>query len=418
MRKKIVIINQYGITPDQPGATKHYDMAEYFSSKQKFDIEFWMCGYNHQTGKNHKDLKGFKFQSISLINKIKVVRIKSSRYRRSSILRQINHTIFDMLTSLKILFSQNIAVVILSVPPISNFNVWAIKLRNIKLVTDVEDLWPLFLIEMGMKNKAAIAYMNFFSNYLYNKSDAIAPVSSGMLDYVKSCLKSSKRTWVAPLGVNLDEYSKTVKDVELVQDNVWFNDFKILYIGAHGRANNLYPVLDTIKEIRKTNLKAYNGKSISFIFIGDGDDKDNLIKYANDNSIDGVYFENSIPGNMVPKYLIHADVCLTNLKKIESFKLVRPNKLFQYMALGKPIICGIWGESEKIVVRDAKSGIYVDFEDKVKAAKDTIEFVNNEKLLLNCSYNGIKYIEKNGDRKVIFEEYYKNIIKLLNEEGD
>lgn len=151
--KKIVIINHYGITPDKPGATRHYDMAVNFASKKEYKVEFWMCGYNHHSGKNDAELKGCRLQYKYIMDDVKLVKIKSSRYRNSSVMRQLNIMVFDFITCMKILFSRNIEYIILSVPPISILNVWATKIRRIKLITDVEDLWPLFLKDMGLNKK-------------------------------------------------------------------------------------------------------------------------------------------------------------------------------------------------------------------------------------------------------------------------
>src|SRR5699024_2876994 len=93
------------------------------------------------------------------------------------------------------------------------------------------------------------------------------------------------------------------------------------------------------------------------------------------------------------------------------FKLVRPNKIFQYMAVGKPIISGIWGEAEEII-KEAQAGIYVDFT-KSSSAIDSIHYlIVNEELRKKYGVNGRKYIEKNGDRIKIFNDYYLTIITL------
>ncbi|WP_413305710.1 glycosyltransferase family 4 protein [Bacillus sp. 1P10SD] len=413
--KKIIVINHYGLTPDLPGATKHYDMAKYFSDQKTHNIEFWMCGYNHHTGINHEDLKGLKIQAEKKDKNLNIVRIKSTPYRKSSILRQLNITFFDIITSLKILFSKNIDAIVLSVPPISIFNVWAAKFRKVKLITDVEDLWPLFLIEMGLSNNLAIKYMESAANYTYKVSDGIAAVSKGMEDYVRNQVSGDDKViWLSPLGVNLNEYSNKTKDLSLVENKVWKNDFKIMYIGAHGRANDLSAVLTTIKSLNEISEKNSDGKQISFIFIGDGDQKSNLIKLSKELSLNNVFFEDPIPGKLVPDYLAHSDICLTNLKKIESFKLVRPNKIFQYMAVGIPIVTGIWGEA-KSIVEEAKSGIYIDFNQNQIAAETLLNFINDSSALGNYSFNGKKYVKEHGNREKIFERFYRNILKIISE---
>lgn len=412
--KKIIIINHYGITPDLPGATKHYDMAKHFANKFEYAVEFWMCGYNHHTGEHDKNLKGLRLQSIEQIEKFDVVRIKSTPYRKSSLARQINISIFDILTAIKILFSKDVEAVVLSVPPISIFNILATKIKKIKLIADVEDLWPLFLTEMGMNNKVATKYMTVCADYLYKVSDGVAAVSEGMVNYVKNRAdRNENSVWLAPLGVNIKEYTEKKIDIKLIKDSVWKEDFKIMYVGAHGKANDLSSVLDTVKIINSYNSEFnYKNKKISFIFIGDGDQKSELIKLKDKYGLDNVYFENAVPGNQVADYLLHADLCLTNLKKIESFKLVRPNKLFQYMALKKPIVSGIWGEA-KSIIESANSGKYIDFSYPELAARSLIQFINSDDELDEYGNNGRKYVEEYGNRDMIFEDFYTKITEIV-----
>jgi len=415
---KIIIINHYGITPDTPGATKHYDMAKYFSNKNTHSVEFWMCGYNHHTGKNYPMLQGLKLQASEEEKNLKIVRVKGSPYRKSSILRQLNITLFDLITSFKILFSGKVDVVVLSVPPISIFTVLIIKLKRIKLVVDVEDLWPLFLIEMGMTNKMAIKYMDVFSNYLYRSSSGISAVSEGMKRYAQERAGNHKKEiWLAPLGVNLKEYTGKSKNNDLIADKAWKDAFKIMYIGAHGRANDLQSVLETIKEFNWLEDTKYEKQKKAFIFIGDGDQKKALLSYRDTLGLDNVFFEEAIPGKQVPDFLEHADVCLTNLKKVESFKLVRPNKIFQYMAMKKPVVSGIWGESREII-ESAEAGVYIDFTNYKNAAKTLYEMIHNEERLKEYALNGIEYVKQFGDRERIFEDYYNRLIQITTNQGE
>src|SRR5699024_3983570 len=169
------------------------------------------------TGKNHESLTKFKLQNSEITDNLKTVRIKSTPYRKSSIARQLNIMIFDLITAFKILFSKNIEIIVLSVPPVSIFNTIAIKLKQIKLVADVEDLWPLFLEDLGLKNRLAIKYMNWASDILYKYSDGVAAVSKGMLDFVNTRVRRAKdTTWLAPLGVNLEEYENIVYNEKLL----------------------------------------------------------------------------------------------------------------------------------------------------------------------------------------------------------
>ncbi|MFL1471077.1 glycosyltransferase family 4 protein [Paraclostridium bifermentans] len=412
---KIVTINHYGVTPDMPGPSKNYEMAKYFSDKYDCKSEFWICGFSHYIGKLDESLGKLKIQSKKTIDKFSIVKIRSTPYRKNAFLRQLNITVFDIVTAIKILFSKDIDCIIMTAPPVTILNILATKIKKIKLIADVEDLWPLFLEDMGMKNKLAINYMNFGSEYMYNSADAIAAVSSGMLEYVSSKVRSNSKTmWISPLGVNVNEYINRKKNYELVDNKMWKNDYKIMYLGVHGRANDLITVLKTINTLNEKLTQIKIDKKISFIFVGEGDQKSKCMEYANSLKLNNVYFEDAVPNSLVPEYLAHADICLTNLMKIESFKLVRPNKLFQYMALGKPIISGIWGEFSEII-EEVQSGIYVDFTDEHQASNQIIEMLNDKSKLDEMSLNGVKYILEHGDRKKIFDTFYKNIRNICEE---
>lgn len=410
--KKIIIINHYGITPEFPGATKHFDIAEQFAKEGEYQIEFWICGVNHQNDELSQELKGFKFQYIEKRDNFDIVKIKSIRYKNSKLRRQINILLFDLITGLKLLFSKDVEYVFLSVPPVTFFNVLFTKLRKIKLITDLEDLWPLFLEEMGLSNRMVIKYYETLANMTYNLSNGISAVSEGMKSFVKGKISDSlKPVWFSPLGVNFEEYENLKPNSKLIIDKPWKDDFIIMYLGAHGKANDLYSVLNTIEVMSRKNYVNIQDKHISFVFIGGGSEKRKIIEYAKLKQIENVYFEDSVPGEMVPEFLSFADICLTNLQKIESFKLVRPNKLFQYMAIGKPIITGIWGEFQNIVEK-YNSGIYVDFTDPDDASEKIYKLANNSEKMNEMGNNGIKYIKKYGDRYKIYRDLYEKITSI------
>ena len=409
--KKIITINHYGVTPDMPGPTKNYEMSKFFADNYNCKSEFWICGYSHYIGKMDKSLGKLKLQSKKQLNNFSIVKIKSTPYKKSSLMRQLNITVFDLITAIKILFSKDIDYIIITIPPVTIFSVIAAKVRKIKLIADVEDLWPLFLEDMGMKNKLVIKYMNFAADYLYNSADGIAAVSEGMLTYVKEKV-DSKPMWISPLGVNTESYFYKALEDSLIENKEWKNDFKIMYLGVHGKANNLSAVLNTIKAFNDKSQNDVTDKKVSFIFIGDGEQKEDLIELTKQLGLSNVYFEDPVPGDLVPDYLVHADICLTNLMKIESFKLVRPNKLFQYMALGKPIVSGIWGEFQEII-EEVGSGVYLDFNHHEEASSKLHELISNDDLLKSMGDKGMEYIGNHGDRKKIFTDFYNHLVEDL-----
>src|SRR5699024_7720115 len=83
---------------------------DYLAQNSNKNIEYWICGFNHYSGKIHKSFKKSKLFSKRKVNKFDLIRVKSIPYRKSNILRQLNITFFDILTSIKILFSRDLVL--------------------------------------------------------------------------------------------------------------------------------------------------------------------------------------------------------------------------------------------------------------------------------------------------------------------
>ena len=409
---KVAVVNFFGITPDMPGATKHYDLVNYLGSKEDCEVEFWLSNINYHTDKRINKIPFFHAcKTIKLDDKIDLKYFRTIKHRNKRVLRELGMLAFSLITSVHLSHLKDIDVIILSMPPVNSFLTIPIKRKKIKLIADIEDLWPLFIEEGGISNKAILKYYDIQADAIYNSSDAIEAVSLGMLEYVQKKVDcSDKICWLAPLGVNLKEYDE-IKAEEDFSGYEWKDDFVIMYVGAHGIANDISSVLKTVKQIEDQNISIGN-KKVSFVFIGDGAMKPILKAEKEELGLQSVYFEDIISSTRVPAFLKRADVCLTNLRRLDCFKLVRPNKLFQYMAAKKPIICGIWGEASD-VIRESQSGICVDFTKEDLASKEIIDFLNTVSES-NYSENGRKYIEKEGNREIIFEEFYNKIKEVVS----
>lgn len=411
---KIAVINFFGTTPDVPGATKHYELSCFFQNKKNMQVEFWMNGVNYATdrpvsGINSKKICCYKTENSGLL----LVYFKGIRHRNKKVFRELGMLLFSLLTAGKLLFSKDIDAVILSMPPVTNLVAVVAHIKKIVLIADVEDLWPLFLEESGIKNKAILKYYDIQAKSIYKNADGIDAVSNGMLSYVQGIIDCSKKhCWLAPLGVNLEVYDSIKIKADLSQYK-WINDFKIMYIGAHGLANDISSVMKVASKFENITI---DGKKVSFVFIGDGNYKHVLLKQLKEQNLNNFYFEDAISSNLVPYYLSQADVCLTNLRRLECFKLVRPNKLFQYMAAKKPIICGIWGEAADIIL-EAKCGINVDFTNIEDAVNNINRFIHRNDLK-ELGMRGNLYIRKNGNRSLIYEEFYRRTIEIIkNKKG-
>jgi glycosyltransferase involved in cell wall biosynthesis len=127
--------------------------------------------------------------------------------------------------------------------------------------------------------------------------------------------------------------------------------FIALYAGAHGMSNDLDVILQSADLLRSC-------PEITFLLIGDGKEKPQLVEKAQSTGLDNVRFLPPMPKKEIAEALAAADACIAILKPIPIYATTYPNKVFDYMAAGRPVILAIDGVIRQ-VVEDARAGIAV-----------------------------------------------------------
>ena len=98
--------------------------------------------------------------------------------------------------------------------------------------------------------------------------------------------------------------------------------------------------------------------AVHFLLVGDGKERDNLEALAEQLDLPNVTFAGARPKYEIPEILAASDACIAILQDIPMFRTTYPNKVFDYMAAGRPTILGIDGVIRQ-VVEAAKGGIFV-----------------------------------------------------------
>ena len=166
-----------------------------------------------------------------------------------------------------------------------------------------------------------------------------------------------------------------------------------VYAGAHGPANGLDLVLDAAENVQA------DVPDVEFMLVGDGAEKATLMNDAERRGLANVRFLRSIPKSEMPELLAAADVGLHTLADVPLFRFgVSPNKLFDYMAAGLPVVTNCPGEVEEIV-RDASAGLAVQ-PDQLERAVREIAAASNEQRV-EWGRSGRDFITKHRSRDVI-----------------
>jgi glycosyltransferase involved in cell wall biosynthesis len=135
-------------------------------------------------------------------------------------------------------------------------------------------------------------------------------------------------------------------------------------LGAHGAYNSLETILGAAKFLKHRN-------DIVFLFVGDGDEKSSMKKFAENNNLNNVIFMGTVPRSDSVELLALADCFLLPNRKGEFFKGNLPNKLFDFLASGAPIIVAGHGETADLILNSGAC-IIVNSEDSFGMANAII----------------------------------------------
>jgi len=379
--------------------------------KQGHDVMVIAASYSHVRKINPKVTKQL---TDEIIDNVKYKWIKTPTYEKNGIRRGLHIFIYNFklwFYAGKIADEFKPDVVISSgVTPFDFMGCNRIaKKVNAAIVYEVGDLWPLTLIELGgfSPKHPFIRIMQSAENYAYKNTDAVISLLPCAEDYMKKHgLKNNKFNYI-PNGIMIDEW-KSQKELSEEHDSLirkFKNKFLIGYAGAHGIANSLISIIDAVSLLKRDD--------IALLLIGNGTEKDKLMKYVKDHKIENVYFLPPIQKIEIPSFLHKMDILYIGLQKQAIFRFgISPNKLFDYMMAGKPIIQAI--EAGNNLVEKADCGLFAEPENPESIAEAIIKLKNmtieQRKKLGN---NGHKYAINNHSYTTLTESYLKVIADVL-----
>ena len=103
------------------------------------------------------------------------------------------------------------------------------------------------------------------------------------------------------------------------------------------------------------------------------------------------------------------------LKKLDLFLGAIPSKIFDALALSKPILLGVDGEAKSLFIDQGRAGIYFEPENELSLAKALTELENDPLQASVYGKSGNIYANKNFDRKNIAKQLLNRIQKLNSE---
>lgn len=242
------------------------------------------------------------------------------------------------------------------------------KKLNVPLVFEVRDIWPMTLIELGgfSPKHPFMRLMQWVEDKAYQESARVLSNLPNSVEHmVDRGMQKEKFVWI-PNGISLDEVAAPEPLPEGLALKIPKSGFVVGYTGALGAANALDVFIDAAYLLR-------DNKCVTFVIVGDGAKKNVLKSRAASYKLNNLLFIDPIPKTQVQSVLQTFDACYISLTNDPMFKFgVSPNKLFDYMYSGKPIIYAI-SSGDYRPIRSAHAGLEVPPENPQALADAILE---------------------------------------------
>ncbi|MBT3322251.1 MAG: glycosyltransferase family 4 protein [Anaerolineae bacterium] len=384
----ILLIHQAFATVNEPGGTRHHELARYLVQRGH-RVTIIASSVSYITGKSLATEE--KEKGISIIR----------AYVYQAHHKSFVHRVFAFLSFMASSFIEGLKVKDIDLiwgtsPPIfQGITAWALaRLKRIPFLFEVRDLWPAFAISVGvLKNSFLIRISEWLERFLYRAADRVMVNSPGYITHVQGL--GAKRVELVPNGVDAGMFAPAQRGETFRQSHNLNDKFVILYAGAHGMSNDLGVVLDAAENLREE-------KNIQIVLLGDGKEKANLQAQAEKMALENISFITSVPKSGMADALAASDACLAILKPIEWYKATYPNKVFDYMAAGRPIVLAIDGVIRE-VVDAARCGIFTEPGDARMLANAMRELANSLVRSREMGLAGRRYVEEHFDRAELAE---------------
>jgi glycosyltransferase involved in cell wall biosynthesis len=255
---------------------------------------------------------------------------------------------------------------------------------QVPFVLEIRDLWPYVLAEVGgySPRHPFLQLVDITMRYLYAKADRIIMFSRHSAHLLaRYGADPNKIVWI-PNGVDLNMNPQPRPAPRNGQ-------FTVTYLGAHNQWNSLDAVLDAA-----TILQQEGVKNVVVQLVGDGVEKPRLRERARKERIANVRFEDPVPKNQVPRVLHQSNAFIINNRRDGiSRNWMSFQKLYDYLAAGRPVIFGSCTENDP--VREAAAGVSVEA-DHPRQLANAVKFLASQpaETLEEYGARGRRYIEE------------------------
>lgn len=332
--KHVLILNQFALPRSEAGGTRHVDL---FARVDGWEFRIVAGHLNHYS------------QQMIKTDDDRFLLVRIPPYTGAGLKRMTGWLLFGAKAVVRSLRTRRPDVVFASTPHLLTPVAGAIlaTLWGRPLIVEIRDLWPETLVAAGAlrRNSALHRALVSLERWTYRRADHLVAVTTGWEQHFADMGVPSEKVTVVSNGTEAS--ASPLHSRHELRRRFGLDGVTAVYAGAHGPANALDAVLDAAAQL----------PDLQVLLIGAGPEKVRLLRRAEEEGMNNVSFRNPLAKDDLIDLLHACDIGIHSIEPLAVLQLgMSPNKLFDYMAAGLPVVSNA-GEGLARVINDDECGI-------------------------------------------------------------
>ena len=278
------------------------------------------------------------------------------------------------------------------------------RLKECPFVFELRDLWPESIVAVGaMRPSLTVRLLEKLELFLYRKAARVVALTDAFKENLISRGIPSLKIVVINNGADLSFFCPRPKSEDLVRELNAQGRFIVSYIGTVGMAHAVEIIIEAADRIKKI-------PEILFLIVGEGANKKRIENLVAQKSLRNVMVLPGVSKERVRDFYSITDLYLVTLRNTQLFRTVIPSKIFEAMAMARPILCAVDGECWKVVGK-AGAGVFVEPENVDQMAEAIRMLCGEKDSLRTMGQNGRTFVERLFNRDDLAQTY----LNLLRE---
>ncbi len=284
------------------------------------------------------------------------------------------------------------------------------KKKKVKLVVDVQDLWPEafnMVLPFGKLNTLLTYPLKCKADRVYKSADQVITVSETYKRRIQKVVQIVPVN-VVYLGIQMEQYEISEKNSQNFSEHISnANKITIGYCGTLGHSYDLKCVMDAI-----SNLKV--NENVYFLIMGDGPLRKEFEKYAKEKQVKAIFTGMLSLENMIDQ-LKKCDILVNPIVKKSVASII--NKHATYAMAGLPVLNTQECDEYMQLVENEKMGLNSPAGDYVALADNMRFLIEHPQVRKKMGENGRKLAYKIFDRRISYQKIVLIIEECLKEDG-